>query len=81
VAAAVLERLGVSDPALLGGPAGWWRVPLDAAPRLGRRTDVVADVRWVRRYLLPWVGRRLRGVSSGDGLAPKHAELVDVVPR
>jgi len=35
---------------------------------------------WVRRYLAPWVGRRLRGASSGDGLSPKHLELVDVVP-
>jgi hypothetical protein len=41
---------------------------------------VLADVRWVRRYLAPWVGRRLRGASSGDGLSPKHLELVDVVP-
>jgi hypothetical protein len=41
----------------------------------------VQDVRWVRRYLLPWISRRLRGVSSGDRLTPKHAELVDVVPR
>jgi lysophospholipase L1-like esterase len=80
VAAAVLERLDVSDPALLGGQPGWWRVPLDAVPRSGRRADVVADVRWVRRYLLPWVGRRVRGVSSGDGVPPKHVELVDVLP-
>jgi hypothetical protein len=56
-------------------------VPLDVAPRRPRRHDVVQDVRWVRRYLLPWVSRRLRGVSSGDRLTPKHAELVDVVPR
>jgi lysophospholipase L1-like esterase len=80
VAGAVLERLGVSDPTLLGGEPGWWRVPLDEASRAGRRADIVADVRWVRRYLLPWVGRRLRGVSSGDHVAPKHVELVDVLP-
>jgi lysophospholipase L1-like esterase len=81
VAAAVMERLGIDDPRLLGGDPGWWRVPLGAAPRAGRRADVVADVRWVRRYLVPWVGRRLRGVSSGDGLSPKHLELVDVIPE
>jgi lysophospholipase L1-like esterase len=81
VAAAVLARLGVEDPELLGGEPGWWEVPLDLAPRSRRHHDVVADVRWVRRYLVPWVGRRLRGVSSGDGMAPKHAELVDVLPR
>jgi lysophospholipase L1-like esterase len=80
VAAAVLEVLGVDDPALLGGRPGWWREPLPPGARPGRRADVLADVRWVRRYLTPWVVRRLRGVSSGDGLQPKHLELVDVVP-
>ncbi len=29
---------------------------------------------WMRRHMLPWVGRRLRGVSSGDGRAPKAPE-------
>jgi hypothetical protein len=81
VAAAVLEVLGVDDPALLGGPVGWWREPLPPGVRPGRRADLVADVRWVRRYLTPWVLRRLRGRSSGDGLSPKHLELVDVLPR
>lgn len=81
VAAAVLEVLGVDDPDLLGGPVGWWREPLAAGVRPGRRADLVADVRWVRRHLTPWVLRRLRGRSSGDGLSPKHLELVDLVPR
>jgi lysophospholipase L1-like esterase len=80
VAAAVLERLGVTDPDLLGGDPGWWRLPLDAAPRRPRRHDALDDVRWVRRYLLPWVGRRVRGVSSGDTVSPKHLELVEVRP-
>lgn len=80
VAAAVLERLGVVEPDLTGGVPGWWRAPLGSTAPRDRRADVVADVRWVRRFLLPWVGRRVRGVSSGDGLEPKHLELVDVVP-
>lgn len=80
VAAAVLETLGVHDPELLGGEPGWWREPLPPGARPGRRADVRADVRWVRRHLAPWVGRRLRGASSGDGLDPKHLGLVDVVP-
>ncbi len=81
VAAAVLEALGVDDPALLGGPVGWWRDPLAPGVPAGRRADLVGDVRWVRRHLTPWVLRRLRGRSSGDGLSPKHVELVDVLPR
>ena len=79
VAAALLEQLGVTDERLLGGPRGWWRAPLPAGPVTGRRADLTADVRWVRRYLAPWVLRRLRRVSSGDGLTAKHAQLVDVI--
>ncbi len=26
---------------------------------------------WLRVYAIPWAGRRLRGVSAGDGLSPK----------
>jgi lysophospholipase L1-like esterase len=81
VAAGVLETLGVRDETLLGGQVGWWRVPLSQGDRAGRRADLVADVRWVRRYFAPWVSRRLRGVSSGDGIAAKHATLVDVIAR
>jgi lysophospholipase L1-like esterase len=34
------------------------------------------DARWAREYAVPWFGRRLRGVSTGDGLAPKRPELL-----
>ena len=34
------------------------------------------DARWARRYAMPWVRRRLRGASSGEGLAPKRPELL-----
>ena len=81
VAAAVLETVGVDDPALLGGDPGWWRAPLPPGAPPRRGADLVADVRWVRRHLLPWLGRRVRGVSSGDGITPKHTALIDVRPR
>jgi lysophospholipase L1-like esterase len=82
VAAAVLETLGFNEPELLAGALGWWREPLPAVAArgiVGRGADLLADLRWVRRYLLPWVGRRLRGVSSGDLLTAKQLGLVDVV--
>jgi lysophospholipase L1-like esterase len=34
-----------------------------------------ADVRWTREHFAPWIGRHLRGRSSGDGLPPKRPEL------
>ncbi|MDX3097909.1 SGNH/GDSL hydrolase family protein [Streptomyces sp. ME19-03-3] len=39
----------------------------------GRRA---ADLRFTRRHLVPWIGRRLTGRSSGDGLPPKRGELM-----
>ena len=79
VAAAVLETLGVDDVALLGGDAGWWRDPLPPPSAVRRREEVLADVEWLRRHALPWVGRRLRGVSSGDGRRAKD-DALRVVP-
>jgi lysophospholipase L1-like esterase len=33
------------------------------------------NIAWTREHLLPWVGRRLRGRSSGDGLSGKRPDL------
>lgn len=73
VASAVLEVLSTDDAAVLGGAPGWWREPLPPRPPSSRRADLVADAAWAREHLLPWVGRRLRGVSSGDGREPKDS--------
>lgn len=78
VAAAVLEVLGTTDQAVLGGPAGWWREPLPGTPAPARREVLATEARWVGRHLLPWVGRRVRGVSSGDTVEAKHPTLVDL---
>ncbi|WP_432988511.1 SGNH/GDSL hydrolase family protein [Dactylosporangium sp. CA-233914] len=42
---------------------------LDPGPAPSRR--LLAEARYYREHVLPWVGRRLRGRSSGDGRAPK----------
>lgn len=80
VAAAVLEALGTATPDLLGGEPGWWRQALPAERPAGRVAALGTEARWVRRHLVPWVGRRVRGVSSGDRIAPKHPEPV-VLPH
>lgn len=69
VAEAVLEALG--------RPAAFdWRAPLPAAAPAGRADELRADARWLRAHLGPWVGRRLTGRSSGDGMPPKRGELL-----
>jgi lysophospholipase L1-like esterase len=53
-----------------------WRQPLPPEARqpgwLSARRE---DVRWAREYAGPWVQRRLRGVSSGDGMTAKRPDL------
>lgn len=67
VAGAVMEALGLGDPG--------WSEDLGPYDPGNLRERVAGDVRWARQHLAPWVGRRLRGVSSGDGLEPKYPEL------
>ncbi|HEY2221889.1 SGNH/GDSL hydrolase family protein [Actinomycetospora sp.] len=71
VAARVCEVLGV--------PTGDdWRDPWPpqaSTPWVRRREE---DLRWAREYLLPWVGRRVQGRSTGDGRPPKRPEPVPV---
>lgn len=52
-----------------------WREPWPAAPGLSWRDQRAQDIRWAREHLAPWIGRRLRGVSSGDGRRPKRPQL------
>jgi lysophospholipase L1-like esterase len=33
------------------------------------------DMYWARTYAVPWLKRRLRGTSSGDGMQPKRPDL------
>ncbi|MCQ9179828.1 SGNH/GDSL hydrolase family protein [Streptomyces sp. IBSBF 2953] len=73
VAEAVWQTLG-HDPTDSEGME--WHVPMAATPPPGWAARRVADARFARRHLLPWIGRRLTGRSSGDGLPPKRPELL-----
>lgn len=79
VAANVMATLGVSDPEVLGGPAGWWAEPLPPAGPVRRREALAQDAEWIRVHLIPWIGRRIRGISSGDGILAKdrHPRIVE----
>lgn len=56
------------------------------APRQWRDLEALTDargrrsVRYYRTHVVPWIGRRLTGRSSGDGRLPKFGEFVDVKP-
>ncbi|MBM9507133.1 SGNH/GDSL hydrolase family protein [Actinacidiphila acididurans] len=53
-----------------GEPA--WPPLIRKAPAQVRRDNI----HWAREYLVPWIGRRLRGESSGDHVLPKRPELL-----
>jgi lysophospholipase L1-like esterase len=74
------ERIAAAAAAALGLPDAPtdWRDPLPPAPPLTRRRRAAEDARWAREHLVPWVGRRVRGVSSGDGREPKRPTLEPV---
>lgn len=75
IAAAVAHALGLpgSDgswthplpPPEPGAPAGWLRA-------------TATEVRWAAAFLGPWLGRRLRGRSSGDGRTAVRPRLLPV---
>jgi lysophospholipase L1-like esterase len=77
------ERVALRTCEVLGLPvAADWREPWPPAEGIvpsqarawlaARRTDL----RWARLHAAPWVARRVRGVSSGDGISPKRPELL-----
>ena len=49
-----------------------WLTPLPPPPPRPLRTAVGEEVAWVRGFVVPWIARRLRGRSSGDGRVAKR---------
>ena len=73
VAAAVLDTLGVDHELGAAVPE-----PLAARPWREARVE---DLGWAKEYLVPWVVRRVRGTSSGDGITAKRTSLQPIAPR
>lgn len=78
VAEAVGQAIGLA-------PRFDWRAPLPPLSHATWTEQRLADATWARVHLLPWIGRRLTGRSSGDGLPPKrptlaplHVDIMDV---
>ncbi|MEV6104847.1 SGNH/GDSL hydrolase family protein [Streptomyces sp. NPDC051940] len=68
VALRAAQVLGYTPPA---DPDQPWP-PLPPRGTLEVRRD---DIHWAREHLVPWIGRRLRGESSGDGVTAKRPDL------
>lgn len=68
IAVAAAVALGIDHPEA----ASWTPTEVPARPMVARIAD---DAVWLGRHLAPWVGRRIRGRSSGDGREPKRPAL------
>lgn len=68
VAARVLSSLGQE------APIQWWGPPSVYTPGPG-------GLRYYGAFVGPWIGRRLRGTSSGDNRVAKYPDWVMVEPR
>ena len=73
IARAVLGALAVENDL-----EPWRPEPLERRPWRQARSE---DMGWAREYLVPWVVRRLRHQSSGDGRQAKRPDAVTVIYR
>lgn len=60
-------ELGALDAEMHNEPAGLLDAPIPT------RT-------WLWVHVLPWIGRRIRGRTAGDGIVAKRPELLPVIP-
>jgi lysophospholipase L1-like esterase len=71
IADSIAEALGLQPD---GDP---W-APLPPADRPPRHVAIAREAAWVGRHMTPWVVRRVRGRSSGDGIVAKRPSLTRV---
>ena len=71
-AAGAAHALGVP------GSSPEWGAPLPLVPDPHRLLRHTRDTRWAVQYLTPWLIRKARGRSLGDGRAPKRPTLTPV---
>ncbi len=57
-----------------------WNEPWPPAPPADWLELRRSDWHWTRDHFMPWIGRHVRGKSSGDGVPPKRPELAPLAP-
>ena len=76
------RRVALRAAEVLGVPTGEdWDEPWPPAPAPDWLTDRRSDLKWTREHFVPWIGRHLRGRSSGDGLPPKRPTLEPLIHK
>jgi hypothetical protein len=74
------ERIALAAADALGLPDATdaWQDPLAPVAIESRAVRARREAVWAGRYFAPWVVRRVRGRSSGDGILPKRPALAPV---
>ena len=72
------ERITIAAAAALGLEPEADLDPLPDPVARARHLRFADDAAWAGRHLAPWVIRRVRGRSSGDGLSPKRPQLAPI---
>ncbi|ALG86289.1 SGNH/GDSL hydrolase family protein [Gordonia phthalatica] len=57
-----------------------WGDGLPPLPEPGLATHVVDDARWLAQWFTPWIVRKMRGRSLGDGRLPKRPTVEPIGP-
>ena len=70
VAQGVLENMGLPFDA-------GYKIPLPPAAKENPIKKKIVNAIWIITFVLPWIYRRLRGISSGDGRIAKYPTLVE----
>jgi len=65
IAQAVLERIGYPFDAS-------WKEPLPPMPKSSAIKRKLSTPLWILTFVIPWIFRRARGKSSGDGRSAKY---------
>ncbi|RVW04568.1 SGNH/GDSL hydrolase family protein [Rhodococcus spongiicola] len=66
----VLETLGIEHHIAVD--------PLGPDLPTDRASQLRADLLWTKEFVLPWIGRRIRGTSSGDDVVAKRPTLAPI---
>ena len=53
-----------------------WQIPLPKVEQKSKLVSFATTSAWILIFILPWIWRRLRGTSSGDGRSAKHFEPI-----
>ncbi|MFZ2501557.1 MAG: SGNH/GDSL hydrolase family protein [Nocardioides sp.] len=69
------QRMAIEVLSVLGVDHDLRPLPVPERAALSAAEQRRVNARWTREHFVPWIGRRVTGRSSGDGLSPRRPRL------